>query len=261
MTRRIGVGVEGALGAKGVGKLAALAEELGYASFWFNAIGPSVDPFALLAAALEATKTIEIGVGIFPIDRFPAAMIAERHKGVNLPERVVLGLAAGQIKQGVIGAVGDAVQRLRRDLPGIRIATAGYGPKILALTGAQADIFLGNWLTPQRLGWSLEHVGTGARSAGRPTPPTYLYHRCAMGADAQERLRAEILEYRKYPVHQKHQAAMGNPDIIGVAASIAADIPRQLADYPVETQIVFKPLAHNVADVAETAALLRFFRP
>src|SRR6185436_3856292 len=58
-----GIGVPGALGAKAIGSLAALAEQSGYQSFWFNCVAPDADPAALLDAALASTKTVDVGVG------------------------------------------------------------------------------------------------------------------------------------------------------------------------------------------------------
>jgi alkanesulfonate monooxygenase SsuD/methylene tetrahydromethanopterin reductase-like flavin-dependent oxidoreductase (luciferase family) len=257
-----GVGVEGSLGPDTVSDLAALAERLGYGSFWFNVFGPTVEPYACLARALQATREIDIGVGLFPLDRFPAADIAARLSALGVASsRAIIGVAGGQIREGLLKLSREAVSLLHRELPGSRVALAGYGPKVLELGGRIGDVMLANWLTPERMHWFVTHTAKGAREAGRPTPPIYLYHRAATGAGAAERLRAELAQYRRFPVHQKHQADMGNPEQIGVAADQQADIAAQLRPYGPGCRIVLRPLPRDGADPGEWRALLAFFAP
>jgi hypothetical protein len=104
-------------------------------------------------------------------------------------------------------------------------------------------------------------VRAGAESAHRAMPPVYLYHRAAAGPDAAARIRAEMTAYSRYPVHQKHQGAMGNPDLVGVAASAPADVDAQLAAYGDRCNIVLKPLPLDIRDLAEWRSLIEFFRP
>lgn len=257
-----GVGIEGAIGPERVAEFAALAESLGYGSFWLNVLGADVQPCEALRRAVERTSRIEIGVGVFPIDKYPADQIAARLRdaGVSKP-RVIIGLAGGQMKQGLLRATEDAIALLRDALPGCRIATGGYGPNTLALGGRLSDVILGNWLVPERLQWLVDGVKAGSDKAGRPMPPIYLYYRAAAGADAIARLKAELQEYRRYPVHLKHQESMGNPAWIGVAATGKQEIDRQLAPFAGRCSVVLKPLPHNAADLDELRSLLRFFAP
>jgi len=257
-----GVGVDGALGVQRVGELALLAERLGYNSFWFNVMGRSGDPIATLREALACTAEIEIGVGVLPLDAYPANEIAPQltAAGASTP-RAIIGIAAGQIRDHALRVTREALATLRDALPHARLATAGYGPRVLELGGRTADVVLGNWLTPERLRWVRQHIEAGAHAGERPAPPLYLYHRAARGSDAPTRLREELVAYRRYPVHQKHQAEMGNPDMIGVTASNRDAIAAQLVDYRQNCKIILKPLPRAAMDLLEWRSLLEFFAP
>jgi alkanesulfonate monooxygenase SsuD/methylene tetrahydromethanopterin reductase-like flavin-dependent oxidoreductase (luciferase family) len=257
-----GVGVEGALGANSVGDLAQLAEACGYTSFWLNVFGADADPIGGLREALGRTSRIQIGVGLFPLDRFPAAELAPRLSQIGPSmSRAIVGLAAGQAKQGVVSLTEQAIRAVRAAVPACRIATGGYGPNMLALGGRLADAVLANWLMPERLDWLLVQVRAGGQQAGRSPPPIYLYHRAAAGAGANDRLKAELAAYRRYPVHERHQAAMGNPDRIGVAANDKSDIERQIAPYAGRCRLVLRPLPEKAQDLDEWRSLIRFFAP
>lgn len=257
-----GVGVEGKLGAQGVSELATLAEESGYGSFWFNVMGTGNEPVETLRRSLAATRSIEIGVGIFPLDAHPVADIAPKlaDAGVSTP-RAIVGIATGQIRKNALQTTVEAIEALRAAVPEARIATGGYGPKMLELGGRLADVFLANWLTLPRLDDFIAEVEAGAKTAGRAVPDVYLYHRAARGPDAVARLSADLAEYRRYPVHEKHQATMGNPAFIGVAASVPEEIAGQIADYESRCNVVLKPLPQAVGEIDEWRALVRFFAP
>jgi len=257
-----GVGIEGIVGPDAAAELAQVAEGCGYRSFWINVLGANVDPIACLQRAVENTRDIEIGIGLFPLDKFSAAELAPRLQEIAASNpRVILGLAGGQMKQGVLQATADAIEVLRAAVPACRIATGGYGPKMLELGARLSDVILGNWLTLERLLWFVELVEAGAHAAARVTPPIYLYHRAARGDDAVARLRREFADYRRYPVHEKHQASMGNPEWIGIACNTSDNIDRQLAPYATHCKVVLKPLPRDVADFDEWCSLIRFFAP
>jgi alkanesulfonate monooxygenase SsuD/methylene tetrahydromethanopterin reductase-like flavin-dependent oxidoreductase (luciferase family) len=257
-----GIGIDGSVGPQAAADLAVLAESCGYGSFWINVGGRDVDSIESLRLALERTKTIEIGAGVFPLDAWPASGLAARFKAdaLNTP-RLIIGIGAGQIREGVVALTESAAKMLRAAVPVSRICTAGYGPRIQEVGGRLADVVLANWMTPVRLDWMIGKVKAAADSAGRAVPPIYLYHRAAAGADAAERIRAEMAAYSRYPVHAKHQAAMGNPDLIGVVASVPPEIDAQLAPYGDRCSIVLKPLLQNIRDLEEWRSLIRFFRP
>jgi hypothetical protein len=257
-----GVGIDGSVGPQAVAELAALAESCGYGSFWINIGGREVDAVESLRQALDRTETIEIASGVFPLDAWPASGLAARLKAEALDtQRLIIGIGAGQIREGVVALTEAAIRTLHAAAPASRVCTAGYGPRIQEVGGRLADVVLANWMTSARLDWMIGKVKEGATGAARAVPPVYLYHRAAAGPDAAARIRAEMAAYGRYPVHAKHQAAMGNPDLIGVAASAPADIDAQLAPYGDRCRIVLKPLPQNMRDLEEWRSLLRFFRP
>jgi alkanesulfonate monooxygenase SsuD/methylene tetrahydromethanopterin reductase-like flavin-dependent oxidoreductase (luciferase family) len=224
-----GIGIEGSIGPDAAAELAELAERRGYESFWINVVGAGVDPIGCLRQILARTSAIEIGVGLFPLDAYPAVSLAPRLAAIGTSNRrIIVGVAGGQIRQGLLRVTADAVARLRAALPACRIATGGYGPKMLELGGRVADVVLGNWLTPQRLAWLIDNVEAGAREAARTPPPVYLYHRSACGEDAVARLSRELADYRPYAGRCK---------------------------------IVLKPLPRDIADLGEWRSLIRFFAP
>ena len=138
-------------------------------------------------------------------------------------------------------------------------ATVKENPTFLAHELAKQDGF-------SRVTMSLFYVDDPSKGLDDNNEPTgwrtfYLYHRAATGDDAILRLRKELSEYRRYPVHQSHQAAMGDPEWIGVAASDPAEIGRQLASYAQRCHVVLKPLPRDAGDLDEWRSLIRFFAP
>ncbi len=70
-----GFGVAGALPHDVIRALAPAAEAAGYHTFWVNDT-PHGDGLASLRAAAEVTSEILLGVGVIPLDRQPADVIA-----------------------------------------------------------------------------------------------------------------------------------------------------------------------------------------
>ncbi|MFT4041318.1 MAG: LLM class flavin-dependent oxidoreductase, partial [Thermomicrobiales bacterium] len=98
-----GFGVAGALPAEIVMLLASAAEAGGYRTFWVNDT-PQGDGLAKLKAAAGVTSTIRLGVGVIPLDRQSAGVIAQRVMELGLPQdRLSLGIGSG--------GQGDALQR------------------------------------------------------------------------------------------------------------------------------------------------------
>lgn len=256
-----GIGVEGDLGPDVVASLAELAEECGYGSFWFNVRSPQVDSLRTLQLAAEHTRVIEIGAGVFPLDEYPAAGLSQilQARGVSSP-RLIIGVGAGQVKEGSLRLVEEAVTELRAAVAASRIAIGAIGQNMLFLAGRTADAVLLNWLTPDRLTWAREQIAAGV-GPGRPLPTVYLYHRAVRGAAAAARIEAEMAQYRQYPHHQRHQAAMGNPGLIGIAADDAQDVEHQLKPYTGSCVPIVRPLPSDRKDASEWRSLVRFFAP
>jgi hypothetical protein len=79
-----GIGVHGALGAQATAELAMLAESCGYGSFWLNVVGREPDVIESVRLAVARTHDIEIGVGVFPLDLFPAEELGARLEASSL---------------------------------------------------------------------------------------------------------------------------------------------------------------------------------
>jgi len=258
----IGVGVDGTLPSDWIAAFANLAEASGYGSFWYSVRPGPVDPFVTLRGVVERTDRVPIGISAFPLDAYPAADVARRLADARLAlERIIVGVAAGQAKRGALHLVEGGVAALRAALPGARVGVGAIGPQMLALAGRVGDAVLVNWLTPERLAWSREQVASGARGAGRLTPDLYLYHRAARGADGLARIQAEMAIYRQWPVHKRHQAAMGRPSLIGVAADDPTDVAQHLGPYLSECTLILRPLPGDVHDKDEWESLIQFFAP
>jgi hypothetical protein len=256
-----GIGVEGALGSEVVASLAELAEERRYGNFWFNVRSPEVDHVGMLLLAERRTRAIEVGAGVFPLDEYPAQELGRNllARGVSSP-RLIIGIGAGQVREGALRLVEDGVAQVRAAVPAARIAIGAIGRHMLRLSGRIADAVLLNWLTPDRLMWARDQIAFGAGS-GRPLPAVYLYHRAARGGAAAARIREEMAQYRQFPHHRRHQAAMGSPELIGIAAGDPRDVDSQLQPYAGFCIPVLRPLPADRSDMSEWQSLIRFFAP
>lgn len=256
-----GIGVEGVLGSEVVASLAELAEQCRYGSFWFNVRSPEVDHVGMLQLAAQRTRAIEVGAGVFPLDEYPAGKLAQtlQAQGASSP-RLIIGIGAGQVREGALRLVEEGVAQLRAAVPASRIAIGAIGQNMLQLAGRVADAVLLNWLTPDRLMWARDQLASGA-GTGRPMPAVYLYHRAVRGTAAATRIQAEMAQYRQFPHHRRHQAAMGSPDLIGIAADDPREVDAQLTPYAGSCMPILRPLPADRNDVSEWQSLIRFFAP
>src|SRR3954468_8270824 len=93
MGRRFGVSA--AVSNEVIEQLAGEAEQLGYTSFWVNDI-PGHDGLESLAAAAASTTSIQLGVGVIPLDERPPAAIDRAIELFELPlARLLLGVGSG----------------------------------------------------------------------------------------------------------------------------------------------------------------------
>src|SRR5918997_881586 len=119
-TRRAGwrgFGVAGALPHEVIRALAPAAEAAGYHTFWVNDT-PHGDGLASLRAAAEVTSQIQLGVGVIPLDRQPADVIARRVNELSLPQqRLVVGIGSGN-QQGGLARVQKGAATLEERLGG-----------------------------------------------------------------------------------------------------------------------------------------------
>ena len=173
------------------------AERLGYTSFWVNDM-PGADGLASLGVALAGTSHIDLGVGVIPLDRRPAATVAARVRDLSLPlDRVVVGVGSGNAKQP-LALVRESVAALKAELP-VRVVVGALGPKMTVVAGEVADGVLFNWMTPQHI----EKLGPSVHGS------LMAYVRCALMPKAEARLTEEIGRYSAISSYRDHLARMG----------------------------------------------------
>lgn len=225
-----GFGVAGALAHDIIRVLAPAAERAGYHTFWVNDT-PNGDGLAALRSAAEVTATIRLGVGVIPLDRQPAEVIARRVSELELPaDRLILGVGSGSAPGGVartragaaaLVASGDAV-----------VVVGALGPRMRAVAGEAADGVLLNWLTVGSVPAAAATVDNAAREAGRPRPLILGYVRTVFGVSARDAFLAEAGRYATYPAYAANFARMGTPaEETAVIGGTAAEIQTGLGAF------------------------------
>jgi alkanesulfonate monooxygenase SsuD/methylene tetrahydromethanopterin reductase-like flavin-dependent oxidoreductase (luciferase family) len=213
--------------------LSALAPELaalGYGSLWINDSGtPETDGLAGLALVAAAAPSLELAVGVLPLDRRSPTQIADHVAELGLPlNRLRLGVGSGASTKPLV-LVRHGVQDLRLRLPDARIFISALGPWMSRLAGEIADGVLFNWTIPARLAELSEIVAEGERETRRRPIERWAYVRAAVGPDARDRLAEEARRYAQAPAYGRAFESAGAPfEEVGVTAS---DLPLQLAPY------------------------------
>jgi alkanesulfonate monooxygenase SsuD/methylene tetrahydromethanopterin reductase-like flavin-dependent oxidoreductase (luciferase family) len=228
-----GFGVAGALPHDVIRTLAAAAEAAGYHTFWVNDT-PNGDGLAALRAAVEVTSQIQLGVGVIPLDRQPADVIARRVDELGLPQqRLIVGIGSGN-PQGGIARVREGAKTLEERLES-PIVVGALGPNMCALAGSGSDGVLLNWLTAEYVAPSAAIVTGAARDASRPRPLILGYVRTAFGPGAREVFAEEAGRYGGYPAYAANFARMGTPaEATAVIGDTSAEIQAGLASFTSE---------------------------
>jgi alkanesulfonate monooxygenase SsuD/methylene tetrahydromethanopterin reductase-like flavin-dependent oxidoreductase (luciferase family) len=218
-----GFGVAGALPLEIIGELAPAAEAAGYHTFWVNDT-PHGDGLAALRVAADATSTIQLGVGVIPLDRRSAEDIAGSVLELGLPqERLLVGIGSGGQKGG-LARVRDGAATLEERLEAV-IVVGALGPKMCALAGANADGVLLNWLTPEYVAPSAALVDQAAAAAKRPRPLILGYVRTAFGPGSSDVFTQEARRYAGAPAYAANFARMGSP---AAATAVIGDTRREI---------------------------------
>lgn len=204
-------------------------EQLGYASFWVNHPG-HIDGLGLLGGAGRATGSIELGVGVIPLQTREPASIVEGVRDNDLPlDRLLLGVGSPNPRS--LTRVREGVAALRVELS-CRIIVAALGPKMCRLAGEVSDGVLLNWVTPAHARHSAGIVREGAAAAGREPPKVISYVRLALGAGARERLEEEGGRYARVPYYGANFERMGaTPLETAIAATSPDDVERSLGEW------------------------------
>ena len=280
-----GFGASATLRPAEIAALAATCEALGYDSFWLNVAGAlqgarrpdsgvpegqpewqavgAQHPVAMLAAAIDATSTMTIGIGLAPIDVFPPAGLIEAVRRRSWPAgRGILGIAAGATGARCASRMRSALAELREAGLPVRLGSGGRGPLVLQASGATADAVCLAWLTPAGLDDALTQIRAGAATAGRPAPPVYPYVRVGIGEGGEDRVRVEMGRYARLPHHGDNREALGKAELIGAAVDTAADLPAALASYEhAGVSPVVRPVLAAAGDPAAWEAAARLLAP
>ena len=225
-------GVAAGLEPEVAAPLATRCAELGYRSLWSNDHPGALGLETLSVFAAPATE-LELGVAVMALDRHSPADIAGHIERAGLDAgRLWIGVGAGFSKRPLT-RMREVLPQLREALPGVRLVLAAMGPKMCAFAGAEADGVFFNWMTPQFAAEARSHVETGAREAGRDTPPVLGYVRVAVGDDAPGRLAKEEAFYRDlHDGYRNHFERLDEPaGTVGVAVADRTEAQRRLADY------------------------------
>jgi alkanesulfonate monooxygenase SsuD/methylene tetrahydromethanopterin reductase-like flavin-dependent oxidoreductase (luciferase family) len=235
-TRRAGwrgFGVAGALPHDVIRALAAAAEAAGYHTFWVNDT-PHGDGLASLRAAAEVTSEILLGVGVIPLDRQSADVIARRVDELGLPQqRLIVGIGSGNPKGGLIRVQEGAMMLEERlEAP---VLVGALGPNMCAVAGRSSDGVLLNWLTAEYVAPSAAIVTAAAREAGRPRPLIFGYVRTVYGPGAREVFAEEASRYGRFPAYAANFTRMGTPvEATAVIGDTASEIQAGLASFASE---------------------------
>jgi alkanesulfonate monooxygenase SsuD/methylene tetrahydromethanopterin reductase-like flavin-dependent oxidoreductase (luciferase family) len=225
-----GFGVAGALSHDVIRTLASAAEAAGYHAFWVNDT-PQGDGLASLRVAAEVTTEILLGVGVIPLDRQPADVIARRVKELDLPQqRLIVGIGSGN-QRGGLSRVEESAATLQEQLEA-PIVVGALGPKMCAVAGRSSDGVLLNWLTAEYVAPSAAVVNAAAQGAGRPRPLILGYVRTVYGPGARDIFAEEAGRYGGYPAYAANFTRMGTPaEATAVIGDTAAEIQAGLAPF------------------------------
>jgi alkanesulfonate monooxygenase SsuD/methylene tetrahydromethanopterin reductase-like flavin-dependent oxidoreductase (luciferase family) len=250
-----GFGVAGALELPSVKVLARAAEDAGYHTFWVNDT-PNGDGLAALRVAADATSSIRLGVGVIPLDRQSADLIAQRVIELDLPQdRLSLGIGSGQ-PQGGVERVRAAATTLDETLSAL-VVVGALGPRMCAVAGEAADGVLLNWIVPEYVDPSVAIVEAAAQKAGRPQPLMMGYVRTVYGPASREVFAREAARYGSFPAYAANFARMGTPaEETGVSGETPADIQAGLAAFtPLLDETVVRAIVGEETDAAYLALL------
>lgn len=202
MTARLSIGIAAAAGPDLAARLAPAVEYAGFHALWVNDT-PGADALEVLAAAAGTTDHLVLATGVLPVDRRPAAEIADRVEALDLPlERLVLGVGSGARAPGAVERVRDAVAMLREAMT-VPVMVGALGPKMRRAAAEASDGVLLSWLTPGA-------AAAQAAEAHDVAPSTHaaLYVRTATDPRALDLLRAEARRYGGYPAYAANFARL-----------------------------------------------------
>jgi len=204
MTRgAVSLGLAGSLGPDAIAEIAPAVERAGFRTLWINDT-PDGDALAALAAAARVTERLQLATGVVPVDRRPAAAIADDVRSLALPlDRLTLGIGSGMAKEGALARVRDAIDVLHAaGIP--RVLVGALGPRMRRTGAERAEGVLLNWVPPTEV-----REQASALRAIAPGTSVAVYVRTAIVSAARERLDAETARYASFPNYAANFARMG----------------------------------------------------
>jgi probable F420-dependent oxidoreductase len=141
---RLGIGPVGisvrVAGDDGYLAAAAELEELGYAAIWLQ--GGQLDSLGRLAKLAAATRAVQVGAAVIPVDVYPAAAVSALHAelAASAPGRLLLALGGPQQPRPLapLNAYLDELDGARPAVPAGQRILAALGPRKLALARERA---------------------------------------------------------------------------------------------------------------------------
>jgi alkanesulfonate monooxygenase SsuD/methylene tetrahydromethanopterin reductase-like flavin-dependent oxidoreductase (luciferase family) len=199
----VSLGIAGALGPDLIARIAVAAEDAGFDALWVNDT-PDGDALAGLGAASRGTARLRLATGVIPVDRTPAPEIVAAVRAHEVPpERLVLGIGSGRLREGALAQVGEALDHLRAELPS-RVVVGALGPRMRRLGAERGGGVLLNWVPPVEAAEQ-----TRALHAVSPDSHIAVYVRTALDPAAFARLRRESAAYESYPNYAANFARLG----------------------------------------------------
>jgi alkanesulfonate monooxygenase SsuD/methylene tetrahydromethanopterin reductase-like flavin-dependent oxidoreductase (luciferase family) len=259
---RRGFVLPGTLPDWAVAELALEIEQCGYDCVWITVVDGEYSPATLAHAAISSTKTLHVGLGVIPIDRYSASDVAQQIQGCELPaDRVTVGFGVGR-------GYRHAPDRMRKELtafaasaPQFATAVGTYSAGVLAVAGEMADSLVLNWMTPDRVAWALDQATSSSNRLARSITQAYVYVPVSIGPDARSRIAASLQSFRSSPHHRRNLAAIGSDESLGLAIDSTTGASVRLLEFEKLGPVV--PVLNPVGDltVAERSDLVRRFRP
>lgn len=256
-----GVGLSGLTPPADLGSLAALAEEAGYDSVWVSVLAGRTDPVDLLRVVCEATTTVEVGLGLVPLEAFKPGPLADAARR-TADRRISIMIGAGGVRTGAPKAVAAAVEELRLRAPQAEVGPGGYGERVLGTARRGAGGILLNWSSPEHARQAAD-LAFGGGTDGPARPRVHVYLPTAVGSDARQTLDRQLQGMAARDYHREHQRAWGR-DRLGLALADAsksgrAELGRTIAGFRPHHVLLLpvvgpaRPLAEIVRDLAPTA--------
>ena len=174
MAMQRGFGISAMVGSSLIAPLSSAAEAAGYATFWVNDV-PGANGLEQLQRAQVATRSVRLGVGVLPVDRWSGEVIVNEIRRLNLDTaRLVIGIGAGALHAGSLAATAAVANHLFRALH-VRVLVGALGPAMCQLAGEAANGVILNWLTPSAAAILSEMTRAGAAESGKPSPEIVAY--------------------------------------------------------------------------------------